>query len=92
MSDTQQHDKLQEKTEEETLSFEEAIGQLETIVEQLESGDVPLEQAIQLFQKGMRLSNVCHDKLKKVEQQVNILLEEEGQLVEKAFQIEEESE
>nr|WP_276517901.1 exodeoxyribonuclease VII small subunit [Caldalkalibacillus thermarum] len=82
---------MQQEKEEISLTFEEAIGQLEKIVEQLESGDVPLEQAIQLFQKGMELSNICHDKLKKVEQQVNILLEEDGQLVEKAFHIEEES-
>ena len=41
------------------ISFEEAMAQLETIVEQLEDGDVPLEKAIDLFQQGMKLSQMC---------------------------------
>ena len=40
------------------ISFEEAMA-LETIVEQLEDGDVPLEKAIDLFQQGMKLSQMC---------------------------------
>ena len=41
------------------ISFEEAMARLETIVEQLEDGDVPLEKAIDLFQQGMKLSQMC---------------------------------
>lgn len=74
---------------EEELTFEEAMAQLEVIVKQLENGDVPLEKAIQLFQEGMNLSKICHDKLQQVEQQVQLLLEEEGKIVEKPFQLEE---
>lgn len=74
---------------EEELTFEEAMEQLEQIVKQLENGDAPLEQAIQLFQQGIQLSKLCHDKLEQVEQQVQLLLEEEGKLVEKPFQLEE---
>lgn len=70
-------------------SFEEAIQQLEEIVDKLETGEIALEKAIQLFQRGMDLSKLCHHKLEKVEKQVHLLLEEEGSLVKKPFQIEE---
>lgn len=77
---------------EEDYSFEEAFSQLEAIVEQLESGDVPLEKAVALFQKGIKLSSMCHAKLKKAEQEVNILLEKDGEHVFKAFKVEEDTE
>lgn len=76
-------------SKEQEQTFEEAMEKLEVIVKQLENGDVPLEQAIQLFQEGMNLSKICHDKLQKVEQQVNLLLEENGKIVEEPFQLEE---
>ncbi|MCI3920190.1 exodeoxyribonuclease VII small subunit [Paenibacillus sp. TRM 82003] len=59
--------------------------QLETIVAKLESGDVPLEQAIELFQEGMRLSRLCSQKLESVERKIEMLLEEDGQTVKKPF-------
>ncbi|WP_110111272.1 exodeoxyribonuclease VII small subunit [Bacillus sp. CGMCC 1.16541] len=68
MSDKQQH------------SFEEAMNQLEEIVDKLEEGDVPLEQAIEQFQKGMELSKFCHDRLKQIENQMEQILREDGQL------------
>lgn len=71
------------------INFEEAMQQLDTIVTQLENGDVPLEKAIQLFQEGMHLSKICHDKLRQVEQQVHLILEEQGDITVKPFQLEE---
>lgn len=44
--------------------------QLEQIVRQLEQGDVPLENAIELYQKGMELSKLCSDKLQSAEKQL----------------------
>ncbi len=64
----------------EELSFEEAMNQLEAVVEQLEQGDVPLEQAISMFQEGMALSKQCHTKLEKVEAQMEQILHEDGEL------------
>ena len=55
---------------EKQLLFNEAMEQLEEIVRQLEQGDVPLEQALTLYQKGMELSKVCHDKLQNAEKQL----------------------
>lgn len=81
-----------EPQSEQEYSFEEAFSQLEAIVEQLEAGDVPLEKAVALFQEGIKLSSLCHAKLKKAEQQVNILLDEDGKHVFKAFKVEEDTE
>ncbi|TDF99246.1 exodeoxyribonuclease VII small subunit [Paenibacillus piri] len=71
--------------QEATPSFEQAMDKLEQIVAQLESGDVPLEQAIELFQEGMRLSQLCGQKLEQVERKIEILMEQEGGLVKKPF-------
>ncbi|MFY4776255.1 exodeoxyribonuclease VII small subunit [Metabacillus sp. RGM 3146] len=76
------------ENKQEELTFEEAIIQLEGIVDNLEEGDVPLEQAIDFFQKGMKLSKLCHDKLQKVEQQMDYILREGGEL--EPFEIQEE--
>jgi exodeoxyribonuclease VII small subunit len=70
-------------------TFEQAMEELEYIVDKLEAGEVPLEEAIQLFQKGIHLSKVCHEKLQRVEKQVQLLVEEEGSLVKKEFRLEE---
>ncbi|MFF2090241.1 exodeoxyribonuclease VII small subunit [Paenibacillus sp. NPDC058174] len=67
------------------LSFEEAMEQLEQIVEQLESGDVPLEKAIDLFQQGMKLSQLCGGKLEQVEKKIELLIESEQGFQKKPF-------
>ncbi|WLR49734.1 exodeoxyribonuclease VII small subunit [Bacillus tianshenii] len=72
------------------VTFEEAMEKLEQIVEKLEEGDVPLEQAIAYFQDGMNLSKVCHDKLQAVEKQMAEILQDDGEL--RPFTIEEEQE
>lgn len=63
---------------EQKLTFEEAMKHLEEIVEKLEEGDVPLEEAINIYKKGMELSKLCHDKLKNVESQLTEILTEDG--------------
>lgn len=72
-----------------SLSFEEAMEQLEAIVVKLESGDVPLEQAIELFQEGMKLSQLCGSKLEQVERKIEMLIETEQGLQRKPFAPEE---
>jgi exodeoxyribonuclease VII small subunit len=49
------------------LSFEASLKRLESIVESLESGDVPLEKAMELYEEGIRLSKVCSEKLRATE-------------------------
>lgn len=58
------------------ILFDEAMLQLENIVRKLEQGDVPLESAIELYQKGMELSKVCSDKLQKAEKQLVTFIDE----------------
>lgn len=67
------------------INFEEAMDLLEEIVQQLESGDVPLEKAIELFQDGMKMAHLCSSKLELVEKKIEILIEENGALVKKPF-------
>lgn len=58
------------------IMFNQAMEQLEEIVRQLEQGDVPLEEALTLYQKGMELSKVCHDKLQNAEKQLVTMMDE----------------
>jgi len=59
----------------EKLDFEEAIEQLEKTVDQLESGELSLEESIKAFEKGIELSKFCRNKLEKAENRVKQLLE-----------------
>jgi len=70
------------------ISFEEAMNKLEQIVDKLEEGDVPLEAAIAFYKEGMELSKLCHDKLKNVEEQLTQIITEDGR--KQNFTIEEE--
>lgn len=70
------------------LSFEEAIESLETIVEKLEEGEVPLEKALSFYQEGMKLSKICNDKLKHVQEEMVSIMDETGDL--QSFDIQEE--
>lgn len=56
--------------------FEDSLKQLETIVGQLEQGDLPLEDSLKLFEEGMRLSAVCKEELDAAEGKVQILLKQ----------------
>ncbi|WP_281163399.1 exodeoxyribonuclease VII small subunit [Marinococcus halotolerans] len=65
---------------EQEQSFEQAMEKLEQIVERLEEGEVPLEKAITMYQEGMTLSNTCHEKLQKVEKQMDEIVDENGEV------------
>lgn len=55
-------------------SFEESLKRLETIVEQLEKGDQPLEASLKLFEEGVSLSGVCRKELDEAEGKVQTLI------------------
>jgi exodeoxyribonuclease VII small subunit len=70
-------------------SFEKAIGDLEKIVKALESGDLPLEKALEKFEAGMKLSRYCSDMLDEAEKRVSLLMNDAaGEPVEKPFDVE----
>lgn len=54
-------------------TFEESLKQLETIVERLEKGDLPLEESLRLFEEGMKLSAGCKQELDAAEGKVQLL-------------------
>lgn len=56
------------------VPFEQSLGELETVVKQLESADLPLEKALELFERGMRLSESCRKQLTDAETRVEILI------------------
>ncbi len=55
-------------------NFESALKELEEIVETMEAGDLPLEEAVKQFEKGMSLSKFCSDKLGETEARITALL------------------
>lgn len=60
-------------------SFEEAMLELGKTVEKLEEGDVPLEKAITYYQDGMKLSKLCNDKLKQVQEKMTQIINDQGE-------------
>ncbi len=72
-------------------SFEDSLNELEKIATNLESGDLGLDEAIAEFEKGIKLSKECSQKLDEAEKKINILVQNEnGELEEKNFVAEEE--
>ena len=61
------------ETKESKLSFETALGKLETIVEAMESGDVPLAELLAKFEEGSKLLKVCEARLKDAELKIEQL-------------------
>jgi exodeoxyribonuclease VII small subunit len=67
-------------------TFENAMKQLEQIVKELETGDLPLEKALQRFEEGMKLSRFCSQKLEETEKRVTLLMKDpDGNILEKPF-------
>ena len=57
----------------ETSSFEEALNELEALVESMEQGELPLEESLKSFERGVALTRTCQQALKAAEQKVEIL-------------------
>jgi len=57
------------------FDFEQAMAELEAVVARLEQGDVPLEEALKAFERGVALTRACQEALTAAEQKVEILLE-----------------
>ena len=65
--------------EEPKLDFEAAMRDLEQLVERLEQGDLPLEESLAAFERGVMLTRSCQTALKEAEQKVEILLKKAGE-------------
>lgn len=67
------------------LDFEESLGALEALVQKMEQGDMSLEQSLEAFEQGVRLTRECQQRLQQAEQRVQLLMEQNGELQARDF-------
>jgi exodeoxyribonuclease VII small subunit len=67
------------------LNFEDALERLSEINERLESGEVTLDEGIELYTEGMELAKFCQEKLSDAEKRIKVLVEKGGALIEEDF-------
>jgi len=67
------------------LPFEACLDELEKVVKELEAGDLPLERSLELFEKGMSLSENCRKQLEEAETRVEMLIRKEGKIQPEPF-------
>lgn len=71
----------------EKLNFEETIKQLESIVNELEKGNLSLDESVKKFEEGIKLSKLCNEFLNNAEKKINILINNDGKIEEEKFEI-----
>lgn len=67
------------------ISFETALKQLDEIVKSLENGDIPLDDALALFEKGVKLTEICSAKLSAAEKQIKLLVKDGDEMKKEDF-------
>jgi exodeoxyribonuclease VII small subunit len=71
------------------VNLEKALTELEKLVEEMEQGNLSLEESLKRFEKGIALTSDCQEALQKAELKVHELLEKNGKLLEKDFEVDE---
>ena len=77
------------KTKDKLPDFEQSLMELEALVQKLEQGDVPLEEALKTFERGVALTRQCQTALRTAQQNVEVLLSKNGQETVESFDDEE---
>ncbi len=77
------------KTKDKLPDFEQSLTELEALVQKLEQGDVPLEEALKTFERGVALTRQCQTALRTAQQKVEVLLSKNGQETIESFDDEE---
>ncbi len=72
-----------------SVNLEKALTELEKLVEEMEQGNLSLEESLKRFEKGIALTSECQDALQKAELKVQELIEKNGKLLEKDFEVDE---
>ena len=72
----------------EKVNFEETIKKLETIANELETGDLSLDDTITKFEEGIKLSNQCTKMLDEAEKKISILIKKDNEIIEEDFSVE----
>lgn len=68
------------------INFEAALSKLEQLVDQMEEGELSLEQSLKAFEEGVKLTRQCQQALVEAGQKVNLLMEQHGELVAEPFE------
>ncbi len=66
-------------------SFESCLEELEKVVKELEAGDLPLERSLELFERGVSLSEACRKRLEEAETRIETLIRKEGKMAAEPF-------
>ena len=66
-------------------SFEKNLQKLELIVEKLESGEIGLEESVQLYEEGIKIKKICDNKLKDIEMQIKKIMIEDNKVIKEDF-------
>jgi exodeoxyribonuclease VII small subunit len=66
-------------------TFEQALSELEALVERMEAGELPLEESLKQFERGVELTRLCQKSLADAEQKVKIVLEKDGKQILQPF-------
>ena len=69
-------------------NFEESMKKLESIVTELENGNLNLDESVKKFEEGMKIAKQCNTILEEAEKKITILLEKDGELKEENFDVE----
>jgi len=72
-----------------SVNLEKALNELEKLVEEMEQGNLSLEESLKRFEKGIALTSDCQQALQKAELKVQELIEKNGKLLEKDFDVNE---
>ena len=70
------------------MNFEESMKKLETIVTELENGNLNLDESVKKFEDGMKIAKQCNNILEETEKKITILLEKDGDFKEENFEAE----
>lgn len=74
-----------------SVNFEKTLEQLETLVEEMETGELSLEESLKAFEKGIKLTRDCQQALQNAEQKVQLLMSENNELITTDFNESEEN-
>ena len=72
-----------------SVNLEKALGELEKLVEEMEQGNLSLDESLKRFEKGIALTSECQQALQNAELKVQELIEKNGKLLEKDFEVDE---
>ena len=72
-----------------SVNLEKALTELEKLVEEMEQGNLSLEESLKRFERGIALTSDCQEALQKAELKVQELIEKNGKLMEKDFEVDE---